>query len=202
MRHRPAPAWRAAASRLVLPTAIFVLWAVAAQPASATITYQYIGSPYTAAFSPYDTSMRIDATITLTSPLPNNAPLQDFSSMVTGYTFTDGVHSSFFAPPFTSFAFQTDANGSIVAWDISGPVFSGPAFTLYRLYIRNPPHPADPTVFDTVLFEDYTPARYAYSTAPGTWMLGPEPSVMTLSGVGLVVLAVIARRRACSSAAA
>src|SRR5208337_3199851 len=52
--------------------AMFMLCAAAATPSAAIVTYQYTGKPYVIAGVPYNLSMSVDGTITLSTPLPAN----------------------------------------------------------------------------------------------------------------------------------
>jgi len=140
--------------------------------------------------------MRIEGTITFASPLPTNAPLQDFSSMVTTFNFTDGLHS--FTDHFVTntFRFQTDAIGSIVAWDVYTLTQFNNGAASWRITMWNP---VARDVYDSVLLIDDSVGVWAKSTAPGTWALVPEPSVLTLYGLGLLALPMTRR---CTGAAA
>jgi len=198
MRDRSAPTGWAAALRIVLPTAVFFLYAVAAQ--SSPVTYQYTGSLYSWANGPFDTSMRIEGTVTFASPLPTNAPLQDFSSMVTSHDFTDGVHFYTYAPlepPFYDpiYYLETDSAGSVVAWSVIGNAYTASGTWSFSINSA-PSHPSYPPypVFDGIAFADDSIGVCARSASPGTLALVPEPSVLTLYGFGLIALAMTRRR--------
>ena len=93
------------------------LSALAAASASAA-TYDYMGNPFSSSSSPYSDSDAVTGTVTLSSPLPDNASL--FTPSVVSYQFTDGVQT--ITPTdnyFASFAFSTDLTGAITAWIVN-----------------------------------------------------------------------------------
>jgi len=190
---------RSRASRLGFLIAVFALWFLAIQPASATVTYQYTGSTYDVSVIG-DLNGRIEGTLTFESPLPSNSPMVDVSDLVVAYAFTDGVHP-YIGPRFADtavFRVETDAGGSIVGWEMS---LIRALNVPYHLAITNPsrgPGQFVPELFDHVLFEDDEgfPWVGAESGAPGTWtFFVPEPSVLTLFGLGMGALAIVTRRR-------
>jgi hypothetical protein len=173
--------------------AVAGLWLKAVSPASALAIYQYTGAPYTAAFGPYQTTMRIEGRVVLESPIPADTPLHDVSDMVVRFVFTDGLNTYLPRDWPLGFSAATDADGAIVSWGLSFTDTFGPRVDLYYVTSFNP---TGGTIFDLIRVENQDGTDFpAWSTAPGSWALVPEPSVATLCGLGLGTLAVMTRRR-------
>ena len=95
---------------------------LAANPASASEFYSYTGNNYEIVLGgapPYDTSMRVTATLEFASPLPAN--LEDADVIPISFRFNDGVNTitenSDIADQ--TFRFSTDGFGDIVQWNVS-----------------------------------------------------------------------------------
>ena len=95
---------------------------LAANAASASEFYRYTGNNYEIALGgapPYDTSMRVTATLEFASPLPANLIDADLSPIA--FHFDDGVNTitenSDIAEQ--TFRFSTDGLGDIVLWNVS-----------------------------------------------------------------------------------
>lgn len=56
-------------------------------------TYQYTGANFNDVFAPYTTSMRVDATIVTSAPIPPNSTGLDIRPLITSFTFSDGVQT-------------------------------------------------------------------------------------------------------------
>ena len=95
---------------------------LAANPASASEFYNYTGNNYELIFGgtpPYDTSMRVTATLEFASPLPANLIDADVSPI--GFRFNDGVNTITENSDIEAqaFRFSTDAFGNITFWNVS-----------------------------------------------------------------------------------
>ena len=111
-----------------LPKILLALTGVAAlslaYPASvqASVTYQYIGNPFTRADPPYTTSDFVTVMFTFAGPLAPNTPLTSINPI--GFTLSDGVQTIHgnHSPPHGLIAVETGAAGQITRWDIYGSV--------------------------------------------------------------------------------
>jgi hypothetical protein len=95
---------------------------LAANPASASEFYSYTGNNYALVFGgapPYDTSMRVTATLEFASSLPPN--LVDADVIPIGFLFDDGVNTITENSDIEeqAFRFSTDAVGNITFWNVS-----------------------------------------------------------------------------------
>jgi len=173
----------------VLTTAL-LLWAPEAS--SLPATYLETGRGFTVFSTPYDGTMQIDGGVTFPMSLPANLTLQDFASgFVTSgasYSFFDGVmnYDLTNSTP-VELRFSTDQTASIVAWQVEIFSNAGPIILLQNI-------PSVPNSgFDKVLSS--SAQQLALSDGPATWDVVPEPSVLTLSALGLSVLATVTRSK-------
>jgi len=106
--------------RLLLAVCICVP-CLAANPAMASEFYRYTGNNYDAIFgpAPYDTSMRVTATLELSSVLPPN--LVDAEVIPISFDFNDGVNTITENSDIEerTFRVSTDASGNITFWNVS-----------------------------------------------------------------------------------
>ncbi len=179
---------RLAGSMRCVPAGILFLCA-AAPPAAATVMY-YTGTEYTTAVAPWDLTMHIEGSITLSSPLAPNLTLQDVSPDIqsNGFTFTDGVNT--YDPsnsPTIVAIFSTDATANITDWQF---VILGPSTRVFVMSHEGGAHS------DSVL-PNLGSSILAGSSSPGTWSLFPvpEPTTLTLSAIGISVLCAATRRK-------
>jgi len=179
-----------------LPKILLALTGVAAlslaYPASvqASVTYQYIGNPFTRADPPYTTSDFVTVMMTLADPLPANF---DGTVTPTAFTATDGVqtinnHNT--DPIDTVFQFVTDATSTITHWEVA--VGSGD-FPNIRSFNGLP---TIEFVGDSAVDENVNFA--GNSDSPGVWSVnasvpdaGSTLSLMTLT---LMAFGLLARR--------
>ena len=134
-----APVWRAHKSFAIL---LFVLASASLAHAS-SITYNYTGNPFTSVNGVYTTSDSVSGSFTLSSPLGVNLSFGDnpggcgncagnVSSLVTGYSFSDGVNTWDPTNTATSglytgeFYIGTNAVGNITSWSVVLRGISGP----------------------------------------------------------------------------
>jgi len=170
--------------------AMFLLWAA---PASSLPTvYQETGDPFMQFLPPYDGSMQIESTVTFATPLPANLISQDFAPSFEAsgdtYSFFDGVvtYNLTNSTP-VDLRFSTNNSGNITTWQVE--IFSNAGPIILSQNIPSIPDSG----FDKVLSS--SAQQLALSGGPATWAVVPEPAVLTLSALGLFVLAVKARRR-------
>ena len=69
--------------RLMAATLVVVGLLLVVRPASAVVTYDYVGTPFTSVVPPYTTSMFVTATLTLRrpDPLPNGLSLTNITGL-------------------------------------------------------------------------------------------------------------------------
>jgi hypothetical protein len=90
-----------------------------AQPASASVIYEYTGNDFTIVSGSYTTAMKVTVTLTLAQPLLAS---QTFLDVVPeSYSFNDGVQT---LTTGGQFRFSTDASGSITAWVVDAIVLT------------------------------------------------------------------------------
>jgi hypothetical protein len=170
------------------------LSAAVAEPATATVMYQYTGKPYATATTPYTTAMSINGTITLTNQLAPGLTNQDFATDISnnGYSFTDGVNTYNLVNDgplaLGDARFSTNSSGAITAW-IFAATQKASNMTMQMLSSCTPA-----TQCDRVINGSNT-AFLATNTTAGTWSLVPEPTTLTLTAIGLSALVAATRRR-------
>jgi|GEM_PF-1358493 len=161
-------------------------------------TYVYTGEDFNSVMTPYSASDSVTGSITLTSALADNITsfIQQPSATIVGFSFSDGLQTITNANATGSaFAFKTDANGDITAWQVTafiGAVSSDSIATVNA--------PGNLGVFDDGLLSN---AEGSNRNLPGSWSLQttssatPEPAawVVMLSGFGAVGVSMRIRRR-------
>ena len=175
-----------------------------APTASATVIYQYTGSPYMIFLAGnqdsglYTSTMMVTGTIALASALPPNLVLSNVS--ILDFSFNDGAISFVPANGSTIFArLSTDGSGSIIAPYLvvlnqaTLPGGFGP-------YIGITDEPPNITEVDVGVFgsgpcvQPSCNRQAAISRVAGVWTLVPEPGTGLLVVVGVLGLAVSSRR--------
>ena len=97
-------------------------------------SYTYVGQPYSTeiaflktytapctagACANYTPDMRVTGALTTANPLPSNRTNMDITALITGYSFSDGIHTYASTDPQTAgvrpFMASTDAGGNIIA---------------------------------------------------------------------------------------
>ena len=170
--------------------AMFLLWAGSAS--SLPTIYQETGDPFTVFLPPYDGTMQIESSVTFATPLPANLMSQNFATSFEAsgdtYSFFDGVMTYNLANSTpVDLRFSTDGSGNISAWQVEIFSDAGPI-----ILSQNIPSVPD-SGFDKVLSS--SAQQLALSGGPATWAVVPEPAVLTLSALGLLVLAAAKQRR-------
>jgi len=190
MRRNSSHRARCVGLKLWVLVATSLLWSTSAS--SLPATYLEAGLLYTQFSTPYDGTMQLDGSITFPMPLSANLTMQDFTSgfVASGgsYSFFDGVVTydlSNSSP--MDLLFATDANGNIVGWQVEIFSNAGPI-----LLSQNIPSVSG-SGFDKVLSS--SAQQLALSNGAAIWDVVPEPSVLTLSALGLSVLIATRRRR-------
>jgi hypothetical protein len=106
---------------LVLATSVLAL------QAQADVTYRYTGNLFDTIQDPtppagsYDTSMRVEISLTFAQPIPPDVPLYfDFSSDVLAFRFEDGRHviTDSSGGSLEQLHLATNAEGSIIGWSL------------------------------------------------------------------------------------
>jgi hypothetical protein len=184
---------------LVLVLASFFVWAP--HSANADAIYQYTGNPFTIVISPYTTADSVSGTIQLSAALPPNTDGLG-SIKLDGYSFTDGVqtltsmNSSILGNNGQpgNIALSTDGSGAITHWIIgivTTLVGMGPEIFTEDVA----PNPISTTTAEDIGALGMPGSSGSNADTPGTWTLVPEPSTLTISAIGLSVLAAAPRRR-------
>lgn len=94
-------------------------WDAGLPPASPTL-YTYDGQPFTNVLPPYTTSDRVAGSITVAGVLPPFLSMNDISSTLVDFSFSDGVETRHAAnTEVCTFIVSTDAIGQIVGWQVS-----------------------------------------------------------------------------------
>jgi len=154
--------------------------------ASLAATYRETGRLFTHFMPPYDSTKQIDGSITFAMPLAANITLQNFAPGFEAsggtYSFFDGIMNYNLANSSpANLIFATDSSAKITAWQVEIFSNAGPIILLQNI-------PSVPNSgFDKVL--SGSAQQLALSDGPATWAVVPEPTVLTLSAVGLSVLA-------------
>lgn len=185
-------------SSRTLPSLILTLGALAlafAQSADAQQTWNYTGGTFDQIASPpFDSSDRIEGSITLASPAPtdgvvtlNDANVASYSFNVAGGSVLDESNSGFS----TGTNVLIFAGGSATGWDFA---------VVSDAFDNLPSTPGDPAVYnfnsstplaEITLFSTTTGGQTfaGRSSAAGTLALAPSPAVPALAALGGLFLA-------------
>jgi len=192
----------------------------------ATVIYTYTGQNFDEVFGTagYATSMNVAGSFTRSSLLPSDTPLTDYSASISSYSFQDGVNPFTEAnSAIDYFGLQTDLLGNIVEWEISVSTLSlvsGVGKTVLVIETSNSPSSGSPRKIDggsvgTCVSWDSTTGCYEYnwdsqgdgsgllrgdSYEPGSWTSSavPEPTTLTLMGLGLAGIGYRRKRKLAS----
>lgn len=170
----------------------------------ANVIYTYTGNHFTSATSPFTTSDSVSGTITLSTALPTNTSLMDFSSDVVAINLTDGVdtiNTINTTPGFDEFYFAT-SGGVITQWAVE--VFNSNETVGLGTVKESPYTPADDYYEDfgercstACTGNNYSTVGYN-NTDGGTFAsqtsTAPEPSSLGLAFPAIVIAAIFRRR--------
>ena len=174
--------------KTTLAGAAMALCALAGASAQASVIYTYTGSPFTG-FTSCAGCTKLTGSITLAAPLGDNLTLATVTPLT--FSFTDGVQTvneTNELSGYTTFSFNTDSNGAIIAW-ANNYVSVG-----FETNISSNSSVGDITThaFDA-----------AFTETAGRWSVAgvPEPATWTLTLVGFGGLGAMMRRRRAALAA-
>lgn len=86
----------------------------------ASVTYTYVGNPFTSASGAYTTSMRVTGSFDTLIPLAPGLENRDVRASVLSYSFADGIQTLTDANSvLVSFRISTDSDGGITQWQIT-----------------------------------------------------------------------------------
>lgn len=161
--------------------------------ASATVTYFYTGTDFTAVISPYTTSDKVTGYIVLSSPLLADSPLTYVQPVA--FSFSDGVQTLSYTDTNSDtfiVGVGTGAGGSIDSWYISVAAQVN-GVNLKQIVTTNITNsPGDAGVSAIVVPGEYVAGT---TTTPGTWSAVPEPSTWAMMMAGFLGLGSLAYRR-------
>ena len=181
-------------------TAAFFAALFAFSAAANAITYKWNSPTYTGYQPPYTAAMRIEASITLASPLAANLTATNITADIQSWRFSDGINvyteqNSAFNFPGKPFLVVTDGDGSItnasftvVSPDPDQPIAVGNSFKLLawdqagtRVFTSNRAVCNAPPPSGSAVCINFTPNEAAQATLPtgvvGPWITVAEPSV-------------------------
>jgi hypothetical protein len=190
-----------------LMAALFLCCVVLVSPASVFgTTYTYTGNflgpdpPY-AFYPPYTTSDFVTGYFSLNTPLADNLPnMTDITSLVTDFSFTDGVQTFNQSDSlmFEEFEVATNNQGAIDAWAIElGSGYQNVFISCDGdLSGTDACSPGNGWGIGGAADEAFDSGSVALrEAAPGRWSATPEPSALMLFGSGILGVAGAVRRR-------
>jgi len=174
---------------------------------SASITYDYTGHHFTTDTSPFTGTDFVTGSVTLSTPLPLNAALTDYSADVTAFSLTDGYQTIATSTNADDEFYFATTNGAITQWavEVFNQTTTGGVGTVSVL----PSNDADVIDFGELCHTacsgtNYYTIGYVYVT-PGAWSVdtssaAPEPSnettiLLVFIGMGLIAASRMAARK-------
>lgn len=194
----PASGFRA------LMTAVFLcgLGLASSGAARGDVTYTYTGNalgadpPYS--LSPFTTSDIVSGFFTLSTPLADDLAFTDITSLVTSFSFGDGLQTFTNSSTLTSEVFEvaTDSTGAIDAWEVDLFTSTGGFLSCNGdLSDADACSPGNGWGIGGAADETFYPGAVGLNEADaGKWTATPEPSLLGLVGLGLLGMAVVVRR--------
>jgi hypothetical protein len=169
-------------------------------PMMADTTYYYTGTDFGVVTGSYTTSDSINGWFSVASPLPanlNNAGgLDDITSEVTAFSFSDGVQTLTNSTPGvqSQFAVVTDNNADIYAWLFGAFIKDAGGNTIDEIASTGLPPSAEEYAFINYANDEgitFTSGTWSSSSSSVT----PEPSSLILLLTGMSGIAGVVRRK-------
>jgi hypothetical protein len=181
--------------KLLISSALAVLFAMGGASARADVVYSYTGLVYTNVTGSYTTSMKVTGSIDLTSALGAN--FGPASLTPNFFSFSDGLQTfTNTTPGLTSNfdVFQTNSLGQIITWDVAFSIPAGLGFDEITVTVGGD----NPQVFWSCSTSSACESTAFVNTA-GSWSAPvstvPLPAALPLFATGLAGLGLLGWRR-------
>ena len=194
-------AFRPVVSVLAVPALAFCLLAIAYCPGAYAMpfTYAYTGNTFDQiSGSIYSNTDSIIGTMTFDAPTNIGLPFDDYTSLVTSFSFTDGVQTIDETSQLASaiIQFATDDQGNIEIWLAQLIVRIRQGIPVQGIVTTNLPSP-DPTLSFVADFGALNVVEFGGNQFnPGEWTLRaiPEPATGLMVALGVIAALLGVRR--------